>query len=553
MGDAPTGHRDHVVPVAADLGLAGRRQVASGRVEPRQAGQPLRQQAALQGLGDPVLALVDAQVVDRQRDAIGREAQQKDVVLREAPRRRDADLQHARDGAAGEQRDAEDRVDAAQRRVGHVGGVGVLDEQRLLVAHDPTRQPLARRDPQRLLSDRREHRGLQGERAVLLGQQDRRRLGLDDLADARQERVEHVVEPVVRQRDVEQHLQAVHDAGHLLGLLARGLLAVELLALLLAALTVADVLEEADEQVAVADPDGGDPAIGQELLAVAATQHHLRLIRPPVALGALERQPATFLVTLLVAWDQQAELAQRLARRLLGGPAEHVLGRGVPGNYEAVLGERHVGVRSALDDRPRARLALAQHLLLARRLGGLGPQPVEQRRDHHPGQPRRADREDPADDRARRLLDQQDDHVRDPDQPEVRQRDRRPVEVEGVEAGPGEDDQVEGARADEVVRRGEDQAADGEGDVQRPGRDRVGPPEDDQPDGDRQRRQPVERPVLDGRVVREDERQAADERAAGEQVGERPRHQGTSEQLGWLRHGYSATGSRPVERRASAS
>ena len=50
------------------------------------------------------------------------------------------------------------------------------------------------------------------------------------------------------QRRVEQHLQAVHHARHLLGLLARGLLAEELLALALALRASGHVPHEEGEQ-----------------------------------------------------------------------------------------------------------------------------------------------------------------------------------------------------------------------------------------------------------------------------------------------------------------
>ena len=44
--------RDHVVPVAADLGVGAAGDVAGGDPEAGQLGQPLGQQAALQRLGD---------------------------------------------------------------------------------------------------------------------------------------------------------------------------------------------------------------------------------------------------------------------------------------------------------------------------------------------------------------------------------------------------------------------------------------------------------------------------------------------------------------------
>ena len=57
--DAPVGALEHVVPVAADGRLVTRGQVTRRQLETLDLGQPLRQQAALQGLGDAVLLLVD--------------------------------------------------------------------------------------------------------------------------------------------------------------------------------------------------------------------------------------------------------------------------------------------------------------------------------------------------------------------------------------------------------------------------------------------------------------------------------------------------------------
>ena len=56
---APVGPLERVVPVAADRGAAAGRQVARRQPEPLDLRQPLRQQAALERLGDRVLALVD--------------------------------------------------------------------------------------------------------------------------------------------------------------------------------------------------------------------------------------------------------------------------------------------------------------------------------------------------------------------------------------------------------------------------------------------------------------------------------------------------------------
>ena len=79
---AAPGNRDHVVPVAADLGLGRGGQVAGRHGQPRKLGQALRQQAALKGLRDAVLALVHARVVEAERHAVGGQAQHADVLGR---------------------------------------------------------------------------------------------------------------------------------------------------------------------------------------------------------------------------------------------------------------------------------------------------------------------------------------------------------------------------------------------------------------------------------------------------------------------------------------
>ena len=138
---APAGQRDRVVPVAADLGLRRRRQVARAERDARQRRQRLRQQAALQRLGDAVLAAERARVVDRQRDAVGRQAQQVDVVGAQPPRRAHADLDDADDlvaCATRAARRASTRCRRRARRVGELGRGRIVHEHRLAVGqHAP--------------------------------------------------------------------------------------------------------------------------------------------------------------------------------------------------------------------------------------------------------------------------------------------------------------------------------------------------------------------------------------------------------------------------------
>ena len=63
--DATVRERDHVVPVAADLGSAGG-QVARGHVEAWHRRQPVGNQPLLEGLGDLARPLVELGVLDGQ-------------------------------------------------------------------------------------------------------------------------------------------------------------------------------------------------------------------------------------------------------------------------------------------------------------------------------------------------------------------------------------------------------------------------------------------------------------------------------------------------------
>ncbi len=84
---------------------------------------------------------------------------------------------------------------------------------------------------------------------ALLGQEDRRRLGRQDLAQPRDQQLQDLLQAPVGQRGVQQHLQALDHLGHVLGLLAGRLLAEELLALALALGAVAQVAHEHQQDV----------------------------------------------------------------------------------------------------------------------------------------------------------------------------------------------------------------------------------------------------------------------------------------------------------------
>ena len=129
--DRAAGHGQHVVPVAAHLRLGRGRLVARRHLQPGELREALRQQAALQRLGDAVLALVHARVVDGQRHAVGGKLQQGQVVGREVARRGRAHHEHARHLALGQERHADHRVDREllEARIGQLVRRRVLREQ----------------------------------------------------------------------------------------------------------------------------------------------------------------------------------------------------------------------------------------------------------------------------------------------------------------------------------------------------------------------------------------------------------------------------------------
>lgn len=130
--------REQVVPVAAEPGLrAGH--VPGGEAETGQFGQPVRQQAALQGhRGGAVL--LEGLHLDRHGEAVGEQLQGADLGLGEPARPHGSDVQDADQLAAGDHRHAEHGVQAAFPQQGvHDGGlVDVVEgDGRAVLGHPP--------------------------------------------------------------------------------------------------------------------------------------------------------------------------------------------------------------------------------------------------------------------------------------------------------------------------------------------------------------------------------------------------------------------------------
>ena len=133
---------DHVVPVAADLELVPAREVAHGRVDPLDLGQPAREDALLQRHGDLVLPLVDHHPLEHERRAVGGEGEQLDIVLAEEVDGAAADVHDAQHAAADGQRHADQRAAAlAQVAADDLRILQVADVAGLAVAAMPPAMP----------------------------------------------------------------------------------------------------------------------------------------------------------------------------------------------------------------------------------------------------------------------------------------------------------------------------------------------------------------------------------------------------------------------------
>ena len=151
--------------------------------------------------------------LDRQRDARRHELEQLDVVAREAAAAQRADVEHADHLIADEQRHAEQRLDPllAQDRVEHVRVIDVVENHRRPASRHPTGEAATDRDPHtslHLLFD--PHRRARDELVRLLVQQQHRaRVRVEDRADARQQDLEQFVELEVGERHVHHRLDVL--------------------------------------------------------------------------------------------------------------------------------------------------------------------------------------------------------------------------------------------------------------------------------------------------------------------------------------------------------
>src|SRR5205823_368417 len=134
-----------------------------------------------------------------------------DLVLVEGAVMERADVEDAAHLALDDERDAEHRLDALlpQDRVEDVSVVDVVEDHRALLGGDPAGEATSYRDADALL-----HLLLEPERRprdelvrVLVEQEDRARVDLEDLPRPLEQRIEELVEPQVRECGVGDGLQ----------------------------------------------------------------------------------------------------------------------------------------------------------------------------------------------------------------------------------------------------------------------------------------------------------------------------------------------------------
>ncbi len=195
----------------------------------QRAEQIFRGQIGERGVGDALDGLDDAHgvlrllartplafeepgVVDRERRAVGRDLQEVAILGREVAGRERADVQDADHASAHEERDAEKAADPllAEDRVEDVGILDVGDDDRAALGSDAAGEPAADRDADALLDlllDPLRRAGVQHLGVVVLDEEERRGVAVEDLGDALEQRGEEVVKPEMGERGLRDALQ----------------------------------------------------------------------------------------------------------------------------------------------------------------------------------------------------------------------------------------------------------------------------------------------------------------------------------------------------------
>lgn len=170
------------------------------------------------------LGLEEPRVVDRERGAIGCEFEQLDVAAAEDARHERPDVDDAEDGVPDDERDAEEGLDAllAQDRIEDVGVVDVVEDDGSALGGDAAGEAAPERDADTAL-----HLLLEPDRSarhellpLLVEEEHRSRVAIEQVADAREQRPEQILEVEMGERRVGEGLQpaqplrVLHGRGH---------------------------------------------------------------------------------------------------------------------------------------------------------------------------------------------------------------------------------------------------------------------------------------------------------------------------------------------------
>ena len=359
----------------------------------------------------------------------------------ELNRRGDGRAHHQHPGqlAAGEQRHADHRIAVGLPEYrfapgGNAPGEAVLERHRraLLAAPGcatrggPEQEPLA-----------------------LLGQVDRRCVGLEHGAEAGHQNRQDVAQRAMGERGVNERLHSADHVRHPFRLHPGGLLAQQRLALGLAPEAIGHVAQEAGREHLAADGHPRRAHLGREATSVAALELELQNAGG-VGLRRVEQIAAKPIVGLTqLGRDDQSP--QRLAR-LLRRPTSRACARPPRSRCERC---RHGRWRQTRPARCPARSACGPP---AGRAAARAPvtraspsHPVEQSRHEHARDRRGADRKQPAHVGARQVPQGQHDRVGQRREDHVRDRGGALEEVERVEDRPAEEQRVESGLAGELV------------------------------------------------------------------------------------------------------
>ena len=156
------------------------------------------------------LGFEQAGMLDCDGHAVGDDLEELDVVLRELAGRERADVEHAEHFVSEDEWDAGEALDAllVQDRVQHVRVVDVVEHDRPPLRRDPAREPAADGDPHApfdlfLEPDRRARDELVPE---VVAEEDRGRVGVEHVPDAREQLAQEVVQVQVRERGIRDEL-----------------------------------------------------------------------------------------------------------------------------------------------------------------------------------------------------------------------------------------------------------------------------------------------------------------------------------------------------------